>query len=360
MTMIEDGLRLTVYLGDRDRDGRRLLADALIDLYAAHGVRTSTLLRGVEGFGIKHRLRTDRLLTLSEDLPLLALAVDTRERIERVLADAREITGDGVITLERARLLTAPASERELPRDGDEVKLTVYLGRQARVGGRAAHVVAVDCLRRNGVAGASVLLGLDGTADGVRRRGRLLARNAHVPTMIQSVGDGATIATALAELDGVLDAQAITLERARVCKRDGALLARPPEPPAASVDGLSWWQKLVVYSGEQTRWRGVPLHTALIRRLRQEGATGATALRGQWGYHGDHEPHGERFWSLARHVPVLTLVLDTPPRMARWFEIVDEMTAEAGLVTGELVPALRATGPELVHGGLRLAPAPEP
>ncbi len=72
--MLEDGLRLSVYFGERDRARGRLLADELIDVFARHGVRSSILLRGVEGFGIKHRLQTERLLTLSEDLPLLALA----------------------------------------------------------------------------------------------------------------------------------------------------------------------------------------------------------------------------------------------------------------------------------------------
>jgi PII-like signaling protein len=36
-------------------------------------------------------------------------------------------------------------------------------------------------------------------------------------------------------------------------------------------------------------------YSALIRRLRREGAAGATSLRGLWGYHGDHRPHAERF-----------------------------------------------------------------
>ena len=78
----------------------------------------------------------------------------------------------------------------------------------------------------------------------------------------------------------------------------------------------------------------------LILRLRREGAQGATALGGLWGYHGDHPPHGERFWSVRRHVPVVTVLLDTPANARRWFEIVDEMTRETGLVTSELVPAL--------------------
>jgi PII-like signaling protein len=223
------------------------------------------------------------------------------------------------------------------------------------VAGRPAYLAVVDCLRRHGVAGASVLLGLDGTAAGVRRRGRFFASNADVPLMIQSVGESATIAPALGEISAMLDGPTMTLERARVCKRDGVLLAEPQRPPPTDAAGLEYWQKLVVYAGEQTRHGRQALHGALIERLRREGAAGATALRGQWGYHGDHRPHGERFWSLQRHVPVLTVILDTPANTLRWFEIVDEMTGETGLVTSEIVPALRAGAPGFEHGGLRLA-----
>jgi PII-like signaling protein len=353
--VIEQGLRLTAYIGERERAGGRLLADALIDAYARHGVRTSALLRGVEGFGIKQRLRTDRLLTLSEDLPLVALAVDTRERVQRLAAEVRTIARHGVIMLERARLLTAPLHDGDLPADEEEVKLTVYLARQQRVGGVPAHVAVVACLHDHGVAGATALLGVDGTADGVRRRARLLARNAHVPAMVQSVGRGDAIARALRALTAQLSPGAITLERARVCKRDGELLAPPAAAPPVGADGLAYWQKLVVYNGEQARHGHRSVHGALVSTLREQGAAGATVLRGQWGYHGERAPHGERFWSLRRHAPVLTVVLDTPANTARWFRVVDELTAHTGLVTAELVPALRAAAPALVRGGLRLA-----
>jgi PII-like signaling protein len=353
--MSEDGLRLSVYFGERDRAHGGLLADALIDVFARHSVRTSVLLRGLEGFGIKHRLQSERLLTLSEDLPLLALALDTQARIEALVTDVRAISQEGLITLERARLLSEPQLERELSPELDAVKLTIYLGRQDRVGSRPAHIAVVESLHRHGVAGASVLLGLDGTARGVRRRGRFFARNAQVPLMVQSVGESATITRALGEIAGMLSEPAMTLERVQVCKRDGVLVAEPLRQPATDDAGLAYWQKLVVYASEQTRYERQPLHSALVRRLRREGAAGATALRGQWGYHGDHAPHGERFWSIRRHVPVLTVLLDTPANMSRWFEIVAEMTAETGLVTSEIVPALRAAGPGIAHGGLALA-----
>jgi PII-like signaling protein len=357
---LEDGLRLTAYIGERDRADGRLLADALMDAFDRHGARTSVLLRGIEGFGIKHRLQSERLLTLSEDLPLLAIALDAEKRIEALLEEVRALSRHGVITLERARLLSGsrPVGPPALADDAtgsDATKLTIYIERQERVAGRAAHVAVVDCLHRHEVAGASVLLGLDGTAHGARQRAHFFARNTRVPVMIQSVGESSRIASALEEIAGMLSEPAMALERVRVCKRDGVLLAEPLRPPAVDGAGRAYWQKLVVYTSEQTRHGGEPLHSALVRRLRREGAAGATALRGQWGYHGAHEPHGEAFWSLRRHVPVLTLLLDTPANMGRWFEIVDEMTAETGLVTSEIVPALRAAGPGIAHGGLELA-----
>jgi PII-like signaling protein len=352
--MASDGLRLSIYLGERDRAGGQLLADALMAAFERHRIATSVLLRGIEGFGIKHRLQTERLLTLSEDLPLVAIALDTQPRIEAVLEEMRTLSRHGLITLERARLVGS-ADAGLLPAGSDAAKLTVYIGRQERVAGRAAYRAVVDCLYRHGVAGASVLLGLDGNSRGVRRRARFLARNAQVPLMIQSVGESTSIARALEEITGMLSEPALTLERVRVCKRDGLMLGEPLRPPSADQAGLAYWQKLVVYTSEQSRYEHQPLHSALIRRLRKEGAAGATALRGQWGYHGRHQPHGEALWSIRRHVPVLTVLIDTPANMRRWFELVDQMTAKTGLVTSEIVPALRAGAPGIEHGGLALA-----
>jgi PII-like signaling protein len=346
-----DALKLTTYFGERDRVGERFLADALVDLYAHHGLRTSLVMRGVEGFGVKHHLHTDRLLTLSEDLPMVSVAVDLRPRIEAALDEVVALSGDGLITVERARMpdVGAGADVHE------ETKLTVYLGRGERTGGRPAHVAVLDALHRHGVAGANVLLGVDGTACGERRRARFFAANAQVPLMVVAVGAGERIAAALPELRALLAEPLVTLERVRVCKRDGRRLAVPEEVGATDPSGLAVWQKLMVYCGEQSRHGQRPLYIELVRALRTAGAAGATALRGIWGYHGDHAPHGDSFWQLRRRVPVVMAIVDTPERIARWFAIVDELTNETGLVTSELVPALRAAGPGIARGGLRLA-----
>ena len=309
--MNEDCLKLTAYFGERDRAHDRWLADALIDIYARHELATSLVMRGIEGFGVKQHLHTDRLLTLSEDLPLVSVAVDTRDRIEAALPAVKALAFDGLVTLERARLLTGRIEPVALE---GPTKLTVYVGRH-----EGAHEAVVDLLQRHGVAGATVLLGVDGTAHGERRRARFLGANAQVPLMIISVGDGARIAAALPELGALLERPLVTLERVQIYKRDGERLGTP--------DGRN---KLMVFGS-------AALADTLVRRLRRAGAAGATCLRGIWGYHGTTRAHGDSFWQLRRRAGVLTVIVDTPERMAEWFAIADELTAESGLVTGEIV-----------------------
>jgi PII-like signaling protein len=326
--------KLTVYFGERARTGGGFLADALVDVFARHELRTSVVLRGVEGFGAKHGLHTDRLLTLSEDLPLVSVAVDEPDRIDAALAGVRALPGfGGLVTLERARLGPDHAPE-------GATKLTVYLGRQERVNGRPASVAVVELLQRRGIAGATVLLGVDGTAHGVRQRARFFARNAAVPLMVIAIGDGERIAGVLGELRAMLARPLLTLERVTILKRDGVALAALPDPtPAGPVR-----QKIMVYASELSQHDGGPLHRALVRELRVGGAAGATSLRGTWGYHGDHAPHGDTFWQLRRRVPVVVTIVDAPERVRRWFPLVDRLTEETGLVTSEIVPVAEAPG----------------
>jgi PII-like signaling protein len=351
-----DCLKLTVYFGEHDRLNGHLTSDVLLDLYQRHGLQTAILLRATEGFGIKHQLHTQRMLTLSEDLPLVSVAVDTRERIEGLLPEVQAVVSGGLVTLERARLITEISADVRLPEDlVDATKLTLYLGRQERAFQRPAYAWAVEVLRSHGVAGATVVLGVDGMTHGLRRRARFFSANADVPVMVISVGAGGAIAQALGELGEHLERPLMTLERVRVCKRDGVTAMQPAVLPETDPSGLGVWQKLTVYAGEQARHGKHPLYIELIHRLRLEGASGATAVRGIWGYSGDHPPHGDKLFTVRRRVPVVVTLVDQASAAQRWWQLIDELTSEAGLVTSETVPAFRAAGPGLARGGLRLA-----
>ena len=343
--MNQDSFKLTSYFGERQRTGSRFAADALLDLYGRHQIATSILLRGAEGFGARHRLRTDRSLTLSEDLPLIAVAVDSRARIREVLEPTGRLLGAGLVTLERAQLLSGDVETLALRDEvNEETKLTIYLGRQERVYRVPAFVAVCDLLHRRGVAGATAMLGVDGTAHGRRERASFFSRNAGTPMMVIAVGSGERIGRVLPDLGGLLRQPLLTLERVRICKRDGKLLCTPSALPGTDKTGMPLWHKLMVYTSEAALHDSEPIHRAIVRELRAAGIAGATTLRGVWGFHGDHPPHGDRLLQLGRHVPTVSIVIDAPGRIATAFAIIDELTREQGLVTSETVPALRAGG----------------
>jgi PII-like signaling protein len=344
------GIKLTTYFSERDRSGERFLADALFDVYERHRMRTSVLLRGVEGFGQHSRLQSLRSLTLSENLPAVSVAVDSRERVEGALPDVLAVAGHGLISLERAQLATGPEiAGLALPRDrARAVKLSVYGSRAVRAGGRAGYVAATELLRRRGAAGASVLLGVDGTLHGERRRARFFARNAGVPLMLLAVGEADALQPALGELGGLIDEAVATVERVQICKLGGRTFSEPFAEPDRDASGLPIWQKLMIHGH---------VHDDLVRRLKDAGAAGATVLRGVRGFYGDAEPRADRFLSLSRGAPLVVVVVDAPANVPRWWPIVDAATGEAGLVTSELVPACHAfAGPG--DGGLKLATTP--
>lgn len=355
--MNDDCLKLSAYFDERQRTRDRFLADAMLDLYGAHSVAVSVVLRGIGGFGSRHQLRTDQSLSLSEDPPVAVIAVDTRARIEGLFDPLRAMEKRALVTLERARLLHDEIGTVALSDEHNEAtKLTIYVGRKERVHGVPTYIALCDLMYRRQLAGASAFLGVDGTAHGHRQRARFFGGNADVPMMIIAVGDGAHIADVLPELAGLLRRPLITLERVRVCKRDGELLERPHTLPSTDERGLALWQKLMIYTSESARHSGMTIHRALVQRLRQRKSTrGATVLRGIWGFHGAREPHGDRLFALAREVPVVTIVIDTPDNITACFDVVDELTQHQGLVTSEMVPALVSVDGDLRDGGTGLA-----
>lgn len=345
--MSADLLKLTAYFGERLRGDRRFVADELLDLFGCEGVANSLVLRGIGGFGPSHQLRTDRSLSASEDLPVALVAVDTAARIGGLTAPVMAGIARGIITLERASTATTGSGA---------ATLTLYTGRQTRIGGRPAYREICAVLHRLGFAGAAVFLGVDGTDHGARRRARFFGANTEVPVMIMASGAADQVAAALPQLRALLPAATITAEHIQLCKRDGRLLARPAALPDSDVDGRPLRQKLTVHTSEATRHDGVPVHRAILGVLRAHGAvSGVTVLRGIWGFHGDHEPQGDKLFQLGREVPVTTVVVDSPARIAACFDVIDELTAVHGLVTSEVVPAMVSIDGGVIKGDLGLA-----
>src|SRR6201996_3043982 len=147
--MDEDCLKLTAYFGERQRVGRRFVAETMLSLYEQRRVATSIVLRGIAGFGSRRQFRSDQSLSLSEDPPVAVIAVDTRFVIEGLFESVLAVAKSGLISLERARLLQNDIHSIDLSDEYHEAtKLTIYVGRKERVYGVPAHVAVCDLLYR--------------------------------------------------------------------------------------------------------------------------------------------------------------------------------------------------------------------
>ncbi|WP_396922405.1 DUF190 domain-containing protein [Mycolicibacterium sp.] len=351
--MSTEYLKLTAYFGERQRHEHWFVSDELLRLYGETDVATSVLMRGIASFGPRHELRSDETLSMSEDPPVAVAAVDTAEKIAALAERTVALVPRGLITLERAQLLTRDSAA---PMVHETAKVTIYVGRQHRVGGAPAYRAVCAALHRHGFAGATVFLGVDGTAHGERHRARFFSRNADVPIMVVAVGTGEQAQAALHELNRLLERPLITVERAQLCKLGGELLTRPTSLPATDDQGRQLWQKLMIHTSEAALHDGVPIHRAIVRHLLHSGvAAGATVLRGVWGFTGAALPHGDKLFQLGRQVPVTTIVVDTPERIGATFDVVDELTGGSGLVSAELVPAATIVDTGVRRGSMNLA-----
>lgn len=94
--------RLTVVVGEQDRagHGRHSLATEIVHMAHAAGLAGVTVVRGVEGYGKSNHIHTTRILSLSDDLPLVVTIVDTADAIERFLDQVLPLVEGGLVTVE--------------------------------------------------------------------------------------------------------------------------------------------------------------------------------------------------------------------------------------------------------------------
>lgn len=105
MNVPEEGYLLRVFIGESNRHGQHPLYEAIVLKAREEGLAGATVTRGVMGFGKHSILHTAKILRLSEDLPLIIEIVDSLEKIEKFLPVLDRIITDGLVTLEKVRVI---------------------------------------------------------------------------------------------------------------------------------------------------------------------------------------------------------------------------------------------------------------
>jgi PII-like signaling protein len=104
------GLLARIYIGESDTWHGRPLYEAIVHLLRERGLAGATVIRGIEGFGAKQHLHTTRILSLSQDLPVLIEVVDQEERLRAILPELNAMVSEGLITLERVEIFAYRAN----------------------------------------------------------------------------------------------------------------------------------------------------------------------------------------------------------------------------------------------------------
>jgi PII-like signaling protein len=96
---------LRIFVGEGDKHDGRPLYEVIVGSARERGMAGATVLRGVLGFGAHSRIHTAKILRLSEDLPIVIEIVDKPERIAEFLPELDELIDEGLITLEKIRVI---------------------------------------------------------------------------------------------------------------------------------------------------------------------------------------------------------------------------------------------------------------
>src|ERR1700747_3250087 len=96
---------MRIHIGESDKWHGKSLHEAIVELLRKEEFSGATVLRGVGGFGSSSVYHTDKLLRLSQTLPLIVEVVEYTDRIEKILPRLDEMLGGGLITLEKVRVI---------------------------------------------------------------------------------------------------------------------------------------------------------------------------------------------------------------------------------------------------------------
>jgi hypothetical protein len=101
MTGTAPTTRLTVFISDSDRWVHHSLAHEILRRARTDQLTGAVLLRGIEGYGAGRVIHTDRLLSMTMDMPVVIVIVDTHDKIQDFLPHLDEVISDGLVTIDQ-------------------------------------------------------------------------------------------------------------------------------------------------------------------------------------------------------------------------------------------------------------------
>lgn len=261
MKLVGERVLLRIYLRNADRAPHTPTHQRIIRHARNEGLAGTTVLKGIMGCGSRGLLKPS-MWSLTEHVPIIVEIVDTAERIGQFIHGTLDrLMIHGMLTLERASVMLyrhgpespaqplrmgppqrpfatlpelQPANPMRIKEDG--VLLRAFIGESDRHGGIPLYEAIVEKVRELGLAGATVLRGVEGFgANSVVHKAGLLELSTDLPIVIEVVDTQEKIELLLPHLEQMVREGMITMEYVAVVRyRGGAGEAQSPLPHAAA------------------------------------------------------------------------------------------------------------------------------
>lgn len=209
--------RVTIAIGEDVHHHGEALYMAILNFLFYRGVAGATVTKGIAGFGADHKLRTNRIVRLAENLPIRIEFVETAEKLEALLPTLYELVGPGLIDVQDTAVIKPPSEEpaAELPHvalRGRAKLMRIYVSEDDQWHGKPLYQAITESLRANDLAGATVYRGIYGY--GAHRRfhkEKTLARSHDLPIMLSVVDEEEKIRRYLPLLDEMVQEGLVVL-----------------------------------------------------------------------------------------------------------------------------------------------------
>lgn len=216
---------------------------------------------------------------------------------------------------------------------GPAKKVTVYVGEDVHHHGEPLYLALLNYLFYHGVSGAIVTKGVAGFGGDHRlHTARILEMSENLPIKIEFVDIPQKLDELLPKLlqmvgEGLVEIQDTTILKAGTAT-PGQML------PRSTLQGKA--KMMRIFIGEDDRWHGKPLHSAIVESLRAHDIAGVTVYRGIQGYGAHRRFHRERRMSLSSDQPIMLSVIDEEAKIRAYLPLLEEMVHEGLVVLSDV------------------------
>lgn len=105
MKLPENASMLRIFIGENDYYKGKPLYEQIVLKARELNLAGATVTRGILGFGADSRIHSAKILSLSEDLPIVIEIVDIEDNINKLMPFLDETVKEGLVTLEKMKII---------------------------------------------------------------------------------------------------------------------------------------------------------------------------------------------------------------------------------------------------------------